>query len=225
MPRYNRGDVRSFAKSWASWFLPLVLTGSGVSLAAGNQNPSTIDLPSRISSTAVSGWVLTDFDGDRNADLATARSASHTASGYSQEVRVTLGSLRQSSFRFVSSGATVELSSRDVDGDNDRDLVVFESLSSQPIGVWLNDGAGSFHEGRLADFRKLWSEQPGPAWRARAGHHALFAVSPERTQSLVSLAAATAPELTAGRLARHKEPARREPRSSDFRPRAPPRNS
>ena len=46
-----------------------------------------------------------------------------------------------------------------MDGDNDGDLVVFEPLSSQPIGVWINDGAGSFHEGRLADFRKLWSER------------------------------------------------------------------
>ena len=80
--------------------------------------------------------------------------------GYAQEVRSHTGRIQQTSFHFLSPGATVELSSQDVDGDDDGDLVVFEPLSSQPIGVWINDGTGSFHEGRLADFRKLWSERP-----------------------------------------------------------------
>ena len=115
----------------------------------------------------MSGWVLADLNGDQNVDLATARSGRHDANGYTQEVRITLGAFQQTSFHFLSPGATVELSSQDVDGDDDGDLVVFEPLSSQPIGVWINDGAGSFHEGRLADFRNLWSERPGSAWRGR----------------------------------------------------------
>ena len=217
--------MQSFAKSWVSWLLPLALSGSGLGLAAGSRDATRVELPTKLNSTALSGWVLTDFDGDQNADLATAQSGHHDAHGYAQEVRITLDAFRQTSFHFLSTGATVELSSRDVDGDNDRDLIVFEPLSSQPIGVWINDGAGSFHEGRLADFRKLWSEQPGSAWRASMQRIALFAISPERTQSLTPPAAVAAPELIAGRPARQIESARREARPSDFRPRAPPSNS
>jgi hypothetical protein len=72
-----------------------------------------------------------------------------------------------------------------VDGDRDGDLIVFEPFSSQPIGVWLNDGAGSFHEGRLADFRKLWSDQPGSAWRARFQRIGASATSELRPRRLL----------------------------------------
>ena len=173
----------------------------------------------------MSGWVLADLNGDQNVDLATARSGRHDANGYAQEVRVTLGAFQQTSFHFLSPGATVELSSQDVDGDNDGDLVVFEPLSSQPIGVWINDGAGSFHEGRLADFRKLWSERPGSAWRGQAPQLPLFAISDERTQSLTPSATIAAPEPAVINRSWQNEHARRDARRSDFRPRGPPRNS
>ena len=123
-----------------------------MSLAAA---PTVHDLPSAVDFPAVSGWVLSDLNGDQNADLATARSGRHDANGYAQEVSITLGAFQQTSFRFLSPGATIELSSRDVDGDQDRDLVILEPLSREPIGVWINDGAGLFHEGNLADFQAL----------------------------------------------------------------------
>jgi hypothetical protein len=184
-----------------------------------------VELPSVVDSSGVSGWVLADLNGDQIADLATARSGSHDARGYAQEVRVTLGAFPQTSFHFQSRGAIVELSTRDVDGDDDGDLIVFEPLSSQPIGVWINDGAGSFHEGRLADFRKLWSDQPGSAWRTRVQRLALFAISQDRTQFLTPPAAIAALEPVVTNRSWQNEPARRDARRSDFRPRAPPRNS
>jgi len=210
--------VHSHAKSWVHGLLFLAAAGSG--LAA-----STHDLPSALDSPAVSGWVLADLNGDQNVDLATARSGRHDASGYAQEVRVTLGAFQQTSFHFLSPGATVELSSQDVDGDDDGDLIVFEPLSSQPIGVWINDGAGTFHEGRLADFRKLWSERPGSVWRARLAQLPLFAISEERTQSLAPLAAILAPEsVVVGRICQYQSYSA-DAGCSDSRPRGPPRNS
>jgi len=117
------------------------------------------------------------------------------------------------------------LSSQDVDGDDDGDLVVFEPLSRQPIGVWINDGAGSFHEGRLADFRKLWSEQPGSAWRSQIQQLPLFAVSDERTQSLTPSASSAAPEPAVINPAWQNDSYLTDSCRSDSRPRAPPRNS
>lgn len=221
--RYNRGDVRSFAKSWAPRLLLLALAGGGLSLAA--TVPATHDLPSAIDSTGVSGWVLADLNGDQNVDLATTRTGRHDANGYAQEVRVTLGALQQTSFHFQSRGATVELTARDVDGDHDGDLIVFEPLSSQPIGVWINDGTGSFHEGRLADFRKLWSDQPGPVWRTSFRRLAAFAISENRTQPVTPPAAMAAPEPVVSGRTWQNETAHRDARRSDFRPRAPPCNS
>ena len=208
--------MRFNAKSWVP--LLLVLGGSGLAAAAQ-------DLPSRLNFPAVSGWVLADLNGDRIVDMATAQSGRHDVNGYAQEVRVTLGAFEQTSFHFLSPGATVELSSQDVDGDDDGDLVIYEPLSSQPIGVWINDGTGSFHEGHLADFRKLWSERLGSAWREPLPQLPLFAISDERTQSLTPSTAPDAPEPAVLNLSWQNEHARRDASRSDFRPRAPPCNS
>jgi len=216
--RYNRGDVRFHAKSWTPRLLLLALAGSGLAAAAH-------DLPSPLESPAVSGWVFADLNGDQNVDLATARSGGHDANGYTQEVRVTLGASHQTSFHFLSPGATVELSSQDVDGDHDGDLVVFEPLSRQPIGVWINDGAGSFHEGRLADFRKLWSERAGSAWRDYSQQLPLFAVSDERTQSLTPSASIAAPEPTVAGRTWQNELSLSDAFHTAYRPRGPPRRS
>jgi hypothetical protein len=215
--RYNRGDVPSVSKSWA--LLVLALASSGLSLA------ETHDLPSPLDSPAVSGWVLADLNGDQNVDVATARSGGHDVNGYTQEVRVTLGAFQQTSFHFLSPGATIELSSQDVDGDDDGDLIVYQPLSSQPIGVWINDGAGSFHEGRLADFKNLWGERPESAWRGRVEPLPLFVISDERLQSLTPSTALVALEPIVPGCTWQSERARRDGCRSDFRPRGPPRNS
>ena len=203
--------------------IALLSAGSALQLAAAGVGVGELPVPP--GSPSQSGWVLADLNGDQNVDLATARSGGHDAGGYAQEVRITLGAFEQTSFRFLSRGATVELSSQDVDGDNDGDLVVFEPLSSQPIGVWINDGAGSFHEGRLADFRNLWSERPGSAWQARLQQLPLFAISDERTQFLTPSAALTAPEPVVPGCTWQNECARPDAYRSGFRPRGPPRNS
>jgi hypothetical protein len=198
---------------------------AGIGFAGSGLAVSAHDLPSALDSPVVSGWVLADLNGDQNVDLATARSGRHDANGYSQEVRITLGALQQTSFRFLSPGATVELSSQDVDGDDDGDLVVFEPLSTRPIGVWINDGAGSFHEGRLADFRKLWSDRPASTWRGRVPQLPLFAISEERTQLLTPSASIASPEPSVAARTWNNGPSLTDAYRSDDRPRGPPRNS
>ncbi len=208
----------SYSKSWASRFLLLALAGSGLAASAH-------DLPGTLDSPQVSGWVLSDLNGDQNLDLATARSGRHDSNGYAQEVSVELGSYQQTSFRFLSPGATIELSSQDVDGDADGDLVVFEPLSSQPIGVWLNDGRGTFHEGRLTDFRKIQSERSRPALLARFQQLPLFAISEERLQILMPSAAVTTLEPILTGCTWQNESSLPDTRSTDHSPRGPPRNS
>jgi hypothetical protein len=198
--------------------LLLALAGSGLNLAAAAH-----DLPSALDSPAVSGWVLADLNGDQSVDLATARTGSHDANGYTQEVHITLGAFQQTSFHFLSPGAKIELSSRDVDGDQDRDLVILEPLSREPIGVWINDGAGLFHEGNLADFEALLGHgRSSSSLLPPHQHLALLAISEERIQLAVPVVSISAADRILELLAPRSEIPRQNLLASDFRPRAPP---
>ena len=219
----HRRDGVSSTRRLGLLVIALASAGSAFQLGAAGVGADGLPVPPN--SASPSGWVLADLNGDQNVDLATARSGRHDVNGYAQEVSVTLGAFQQTSFRFLSPGAIVELSSQDVDGDDDGDLVVFEPLSSQPIGVWLNDGRGSFHEGRLADFRKLWSERPGSVWRAHLQQLPLFAITEERPQVLTPSAAIAAPEPVATGCTWQNEPSLTDACRADYRPRGPPRNS
>ena len=58
----------------------------------------------------------------------------------------------------------VQLIARDVDGDQDLDLVVVSAVEHRPVGVWVNDGHGHFSAGRPADFpASIWQVSDGPA--------------------------------------------------------------
>lgn len=198
----------------------LALAGSGLTLAAG---PSVHQLPSAADPVSVSGWVLADLNGDDNVDLATARSERRDTGGYAQEVRVKLGAFEQTSFRFQSPSARIELDSRDLDGDQDSDLVILEPLSREPIGVWINDGTGSFHEGRLADFAaQLGRERPSSRLFAPFHRVALLAISEERLQLALPAVVATATRCTLELLAPRSDLPRQAPAVSTSRTRAPP---
>lgn len=213
--------MRSLAKHWMIRLSLVCFVGCELTFAAAA--PARHDLPSALDSPTVSGWVLADLNGDESVDLATARSGRHDANGYAQEVSVKLGAFQQTSFRFLSPGATIELSSRDVDGDQDRDLVVLEPLSREPIGVWINDGAGLFHEGNLADFEALLGH--GKSSRSLLAPHprlALLAISEERIQLVVPVVSFRAADRLLELLAPRSELPRQELFQSDFHPRAPP---
>jgi hypothetical protein len=207
----------------ARWLLLLLAAGTAFqALAAEVGKP---ELPIPYSTPSVSGWVLADLNGDQQIDLASASSGLSDSGGYAQEVRVTLGASRETFFRFQSRGATVELSSRDVDGDHDGDLIVFEPLSNQPISVWLNDGAGSFHEAPLANFKALWSDQSGSSWLVRIQHLPLIAISEDRTQTAVPPVVLAAPGDTFAACIRPDCSSILNPRRDHSRTRGPPRNS
>jgi len=208
----------------AGRLLLLLAAGSAFqAFAAGVGNP---ELPIPYSApSSVSGWVLADLNGDQQIDLASASSGLSDTGGYAQEVRVTLGASHETFFRFQSRGATVELSSRDVDGDHDGDLIVFEPLSNQPISVWLNDGAGAFHEAPVAKFKALWGDRPGSSWLLRIQRLPLIAISEDRTQTAVPPVVLAVPGDTFAACIRFDCSSILSPRRDPSRTRGPPRNS
>ena len=197
-----------------------LLAATALNLAAAGSEPPIFSYAS-----SSNGWVLADLNGDQNIDLATTRPGRYSRNGYAQEVRIKLGASGQTSFRFHSRAATIELSALDVDGDDDGDLIVFEPLSAQPIGVWLNDGAGTFHEGRLADFQKLWRGRPGPAFRSSFQRIGFFAIFEERIQPFALSPASSEPGFAASACVFQSDSELRRACNSCFAPRAPPFNS
>jgi hypothetical protein len=98
------------------------------------------------------GWVLTDLDGDRIADLATASLGVRDGRDYVHQIDIELTGFPASSFLMRGSSSSIRLSFRDIDGDDDRDLIVFEPGSVLPLGLWLNDGAGHFTQANVKDY-------------------------------------------------------------------------
>src|SRR5262245_309185 len=89
-------------------------------------------------------WTLADFDGDQNPDLVQARNA---GTSYRVDIDLT-GRERTGSFTFANPDAfEVDLAAIDVDGDRDLDLIVKGRLRGQKIGIYINNGAGTFSRG------------------------------------------------------------------------------
>jgi hypothetical protein len=88
------------------------------------------------------------LDGDHKADLALSRKIGSGGKGYLYRVDLTLSQTTQSdSFTFSNADLLgVNISAVDVDGDHDLDLVISSRLFGRRIGIWINDGAGSFTE-------------------------------------------------------------------------------
>lgn len=126
--------------------------------AAAGASP-THQLPPNAGQTH--GWILADLDGDRIADLAAAGPGSRDGAGYVHTVQIDLSGFPATSFMVRGTSKSIALAFRDVNGDEDRDLIVFEPWSSLPLGIWLNDGAGHFKEANVADYLAKIGK-PGP---------------------------------------------------------------
>jgi hypothetical protein len=97
---------------------------------------------------------VADLDGDHVPDVASGINTGHTSAGYSYRVDFDLSSgAQQKSFSILSeepNGLNIE--AIDVDGDQDLDIVITNRLSLRPIGIWINDGRGSFTPGDLGQY-------------------------------------------------------------------------
>jgi hypothetical protein len=106
---------------------------------------------------------VADLDGDHQPDLASGINTGHTSAGYSYRVDLDLtGNPDRKSFSVLSQEPNgVNIQAVDVDGDQDLDLVITSRWSMQPIGVWINDGTGSFTPGDLDQYgSRIWQNSP-----------------------------------------------------------------
>jgi hypothetical protein len=124
--------------------LVLLLTLALVPRAAAGAPDSSA---ARASSTHVAPpLTIGDFDGDQRPDLITADIGQHTASRTVYKIAIELSSGARSTLSLAAPEGGLQLTSRDVNGDDLLDVVVTTAWTSRPVAVLLNDGKGNFKE-------------------------------------------------------------------------------
>lgn len=92
----------------------------------------------------LAGFVIADFDGDQNPDYATVDvDQSHfRLTSYSIHLKLSRG--LESAIGITALSGGLQLTSKDVNGDNILDVVVRTTFDSNLVAVLLNDGNGNF---------------------------------------------------------------------------------
>lgn len=125
----------------------LALTPGGL-LAAGE----SLALPAPFETYGGTAWTVADFDGDGHPDLLTAR-PEVAGPGFRHRIQIQLsGAGRTVTFAIDGIQPGIQIAARDVNGDHDIDLVFTTAVSHQPVGIWLNNGAGGFARDRNAAY-------------------------------------------------------------------------
>lgn len=98
---------------------------------------------------------VADLDGDNQPDGAVLLKSGWPGDSGIVKIQLHLTNHANSEIAFRSSEAMLSVAAWDIDNDGATDLVVEEALTHKPLHVWINDGKGDFHEGRVQDFPSL----------------------------------------------------------------------
>src|SRR5579863_7472900 len=138
---HNR--IVPFAFTSELLFVLILVLAFAPRAAAGNADSSA----AHASSThAAAPLTIGDFDGDQLPDLVTADIGQHTASHTVYKIAIELSSGARSTLNLAAPEGGLQLTSRDVNGDDLLDVVVTTAWTSRPVAVLLNDGQGNFTE-------------------------------------------------------------------------------
>jgi hypothetical protein len=139
--------------------VPLLFTALSATTARADSTRTLDCSPGADSAHTV--WAAADFDGNKTIDLArlTVRLGRDG---------VTVSALDLFAFCPDSAPPAVNvfprlglvLIARDIDRDQDQDLVLREPFAGQAVGVWLNDGTGSFSKADPSDYPGVEHDPP-----------------------------------------------------------------
>jgi hypothetical protein len=117
------------------------------SAAAASGDPQTARTTDRTSAQHIATPVtIGDFDGDQRPDFVTADSGQRGASHTVYQIAIELSSGVRSTLDIAAPEGGLQLTSRDVNGDDQLDVVVTTAWTQRPVAVLLNDGQGNFKQ-------------------------------------------------------------------------------
>jgi hypothetical protein len=89
-------------------------------------------------------FAIQDFDGDSKPDIAIVLEGRSGSTDIHYRIRFQLSSGRSQNIDLTAPVGGLDISSRDVNGDDFADVVVTTAGTNQPVAVLLNDGVGNF---------------------------------------------------------------------------------
>ena len=156
----NLADSRSLSYRFATGrfldrLLSFLLFASLLGVAAG-----AADVPRwhTASSGPYQSFSIADFDLDSRPDLASIQPGKSNGRSTDYWVDLQLSAAGRKTFRIVAPMGSVQIASRDVNGDNLLDLVLISTWVKQPVAIFLNDGRGTFSRVDPAAFPEGFSE-------------------------------------------------------------------
>jgi len=112
-------------------------------------------------------FVIADLDGDRKPDLALVELGSQRSAKTNYSIRFRFSAGAESAIGVSAPFGGLRVAARDVNGDDNIDLIVTSNLDESFIEVLLNDGHGNFSVAAPGTYAELENESPvllnGPA--------------------------------------------------------------
>jgi hypothetical protein len=89
-------------------------------------------------------FAVADFDGDLRPDLASVEVGRSDFFGTDYWIHLQLSAIGRQTILVVAPAGGIQISARDVNGDDALDLVLTTRWLKQPVAILLNDGHGGF---------------------------------------------------------------------------------
>ena len=95
---------------------------------------------------------VADFDNDHKPDGAVLLNSVPFHSRNSFRIEVHLSASNNAELAFESSESALSITAWDINKDGATDVILEQPLTHRRLYVWLGDGRGGFHKGRIEDF-------------------------------------------------------------------------
>jgi FG-GAP-like repeat len=133
---------KRFAEMRTVGMLLLLVFVSMVAVGLETVTPARMAAPHEAG--RVPQFAIEDFDGDSRPDIATVLECRRGAADNHYRIRFQLSSGGSQNIDLTAPVGGLDLSSRDVNGDDYLDVVVTTARTNRPVAVLLNDGSGTF---------------------------------------------------------------------------------
>jgi hypothetical protein len=131
----------SWSRAVSLAFALLCLVGSsGSAHAASAGPPSWPATAPRVTSQ----FAIADYDGDRRPDLAIVQAGQIGSSDTRYLIGFQLSTGQRQTIGITAPAGGLQITSRDVNGDNFLDVIVTTAWTNRPVAILLNDGQGNF---------------------------------------------------------------------------------
>jgi hypothetical protein len=139
----------------------LVWLAAAFTLPHGTSHSQRIPTQPRSSAMPVSRFIFADLDGDKQPDLALVETQSQHSSRTNYSIRLKFSQGAESAIPVNGPVGGLRLVARDVNGDDNLDLVVTSNLDNGFVEVLLNDGSGNFSVASPGSYSALETEPSG----------------------------------------------------------------